>query len=230
MTYGGNLASADGSPVEGLKLAYVGPEGSYLLYSGRWFPVSAYGVNRFTATMNITVPSEEMVIASGKAGTPQRQPPGKATYVYVYDSNSSPGTVIAGRYMAQPGTISGSDITTYFKAGHEDLAASYSDTAAKIMAFYSDEFGPLPSGHLAIVEIEDGTVGGYTSPGLIALASRAITTPVNYKLLAQEVAHLWWPCVVNPASPNDVFLNLGLASYSAAMYVQDTAGTRRLKT
>ena len=30
--YGGLLASADGSPVENLKLAYIGPEGSYLLY------------------------------------------------------------------------------------------------------------------------------------------------------------------------------------------------------
>ena len=59
VTYGGMLGSADGSPVEGIKVAYIGPEGSYLLYPGRWFPVSAYGVNRFSATMNITVPSDE---------------------------------------------------------------------------------------------------------------------------------------------------------------------------
>ena len=38
--YSGALATAEGSPVEDLKLAYVGPEGSYLLYPGRWFPVS----------------------------------------------------------------------------------------------------------------------------------------------------------------------------------------------
>ena len=223
VTYGGMLASADGSPVEGLKLAYIGPEGSYLLYAGRWFPVSAYGVNRFSATMNITVPSEELVIASGKASTPERQP-GKVTYTYVYDSQSFPGSVIAGRYVVQPGTLAGSDITMYFKPGHQNLAASYSDTAAKILAFYSDEFGPLPSAHLAIVEIEDGTVGGYTSPGVVALASRAITSPVNYKLLAQEISHLWWGCLVNPASPNDAFLDLGLSTYSAAMYVQESAG------
>ena len=57
VNYGGVLASADGSPVENLKLGYIGPEGSYLLYPGRWFPVSGYGVNRFAATMRITVPS-----------------------------------------------------------------------------------------------------------------------------------------------------------------------------
>ena len=35
VTYGGMLNSADGSWVDGIKVAYVGPEGSYLLYVGR---------------------------------------------------------------------------------------------------------------------------------------------------------------------------------------------------
>jgi aminopeptidase N len=223
VNYGGSLASADGSPVEGLKLAYVGTEGSYLLYPGRWFPVSAYGVNRFAATVNITVPSEETVIASGKASAPARQV-GKVTYTYVFDQASFPATVIAGRYLVQPATAVGADMALYLKPGHENLAASYGDTAAKILAYYSDEFGPLPSGHLAIVEIDDGTVGGYTSPGVVALASRAFTSPVNYRLLAHEIAHLWWRCLVSPASPNDALLDEGLATYAAALYVQETAG------
>jgi len=112
----------------------------------------------------------------------------------------------------------------FLKPGHENLAASYGDTAARILAFYSDEFGPLPSGHLAIVEIDDGTVGGYTSPGVVALASRAFTSPVNYRLLAHEISHLWWRCLVSPASPNDALLDEGLATYAAALYVQQTAG------
>src|SRR5581483_4208034 len=52
--YEGTLETGDDSPVQGLKLAYVGQETSYLLYAGRWFPVSGYGIDRFTATMNIT--------------------------------------------------------------------------------------------------------------------------------------------------------------------------------
>ena len=87
--YGGLLSSAEGSPVENLKLAYVGNEGSYLLYVARWFPVSQYGVNRFAASMSITVPSDEMVIASGKASNPVREP-GKVTYAFKYDGPPSP--------------------------------------------------------------------------------------------------------------------------------------------
>ena len=132
--------------------------------------------------------------------------------------------MIAGRYVVQPATAVGADITLYMKPGHESFAASYGETAAKIMAFYSDKFGPLPNGHLAIAEIEDGTVSGYTAPGLVALASRGFSTQVNYKLLAHEISHQWWRCLVSPASLNDMFLDEGLATYSAALYVQEAAG------
>src|SRR5262249_4635389 len=64
--YDGNLESADVSPVQGLKLASISDDTTYLLYAGRWFPVNAYGVNRFTATMNITVPAHMVVIGSGR--------------------------------------------------------------------------------------------------------------------------------------------------------------------
>jgi len=46
VSYKGGLGTAEGSPVEGLKLSYVGPEGSYLLYPGRWFPVVSPGYQR----------------------------------------------------------------------------------------------------------------------------------------------------------------------------------------
>lgn len=221
--YSGDLGTAYGSPVEDLKLNYVAPEGSYLLYAGRWFPVSGYKVNRFAATMRITVPSDEMVIASGTASEPQQQA-GNTTYTFQYDQKSFPGTVLAGQYVVQPATSFGADITLYLKKGHENYAASYGETAAKILAFYSQKFGPLPNGHLDLVEIDDGTVGGYSSPGLTALASRGFSNPVNYKLLAHEISHQWWGCLVSPATPDDAYLDDGLATYSAAMYVQEAAG------
>ncbi len=223
VTYGGMLNSTDGSPVEDIKVAYVGPEGSYLLYPGHWFPVSPNNENRFSATMTITVPSDESVIASGRAATPERQP-GKVTYTYQFDNSSFPGTVLAGKYVVQPATAVGADIALYLKPGHESLAAPYGETAAKILAFYSDVFGPLPSGHLDIVEIGDDTVGGYTAPGLVALSARALTNPVNYRLLAHEISHLWWRSLVSAATPDDAFLDEGLAEYSKALYVQEAAG------
>jgi len=221
--WGGSLASADGSPVEGLKLAYVSSEGSYLLYSARWFPVNAYGINRFSATMRISVPVDTTVIASGKPSAPVRSSAG-VTYAFEYDQKSFPGTVIAGKYAVLPSTAEGASIALYLKPGHENFAGPYGDTAAKILSVFSNSFGPLPSGQLALVELDDGTVGGYAAPGLVALASRGFSNPVNYGLLAHEISHQWWRCLVSPASPDDAFLDEGLATYSAALYVNETAG------
>jgi aminopeptidase N len=223
VVYSGTLATAEGSPVENLKLAYVGPEGSYLLYPARWFPVSDYGVNRFSATMRISVPPDETVIASGTAASPDRQAD-KATYAFQFDKDSFPGTVLAGKYVVQPSTAVGADITLYLKPGHEQFAASYGETAAKILQFYSRIFAPLPIQHLSLAEIDDNSVSGYSAPGLVALASRAYSTPVNYRLLAHEISHQWWRCLVSPATRNDAFLDEGLATYSAALDVQEMAG------
>ncbi len=223
VSYGGPLSSADGSPVENLKLAYVAPEGSYLLYPGFWFPTSGYGINRFAATMRITVPSGEMVIASGKAAAPVRQA-GKVTYGFDFDASSFPGTVLAGKYHVQAAAAAGADVTLYLKDGHENFAASYGEATAKILDHFSDQFGPLPSSHLALIEIDDGTVGGYSAPGVVAVASRGFAAQVNYRLLAHEISHQWWRCLVSPATPDDAFLDEGLATYSAAMYVQVAAG------
>ena len=102
--YEGVLDSADDSPVQGLKLASVGDDTSYLLYAGRWFPVNAYGINRFTATMSISVPAHMVVIGSGKeaaGGAASAKKPATGTlptktYTFTWDKPSFPGTIVAG--------------------------------------------------------------------------------------------------------------------------------------
>ena len=223
VTYSGSLASAEGSPVENLKLAYVGPEGSYLLYPGRWFPVAGYATNRFAATMRVTVPPGEVVIASGKPSMPEREA-GKVTYAFEYDKPSFPGTVLAGNYKVVPGTAVGAEITLYLNPKSEKYAGPYGEAAGKILSFFSDKFGPLPDSHMAIVEIADDTVGGYSAPGVLALASRGFADPVDVGLLAHEISHQWWRCLVSPATRNDAYLGDGLATYSKAIYIQEAEG------
>src|SRR5437868_5756325 len=90
--YEGTLDSADQSPVEGLKLAYIGDDTSYLLYAGRWFPIANYGINRFTANISVTVPTGMKVIGSGGAaasaalGRPAGA--GKSTFTFAWEKNS----------------------------------------------------------------------------------------------------------------------------------------------
>lgn len=223
VSYKGGLGTAEGSPVEGLKLSYVGPEGSYLLYPGRWFPVVRPGLDRFTAALHVTVPTGETVVASGTP-SPAVNEAGNTTYSFEFAQASFPGTFYAGNYSVQHESAFGANIYLFLKPGHENFAADYGATAAKIMSFFSGKFGSLPNGNLAVVEIADDTVGGYSSPGIVALASRGFSSPVNEQLLAHEISRQWWSCYVSPAAPDDSFLDEGLSLYSSALYVEQSQG------
>lgn len=223
VNYKGGLGTAEGSPVEGLKLSYVGPEGSYLLFPGRWFPVVRPGLNRFAAALHVTVPTGETVIASGTP-SPAVNAAGNTTYSFEFDQSSFPGTFYAGDYSVQHESAFGANVYLFLKRGHENFAADYGATAAKIMSFFSDKFGSLPNGNLAVVEIADDTVGGYSSPGIVALASRGFSSPVNEQLLAHEISRQWWNCYVSPAASDDLFLDDGLSLYSSALYVEQSQG------
>ena len=51
--WSGALVSPEGGPLATKRLAYVGPEGSYLLYASRWFPFHDYAADRATSVIPI---------------------------------------------------------------------------------------------------------------------------------------------------------------------------------
>ncbi len=221
--YEGVLASADDSPVEGLKLAYIGPETSYLLYAGRWFPLAGYGVNRFTSTINVTVPAGMKVIGSGRVPSSGVHPAGaKVTYTFNSRKPSFPGTIIAGKFEEK---TTGSNVHVFLKPGHKQLAAAYAETAEKEFVYFTSLYGPPPSPLLYVVELPDDTVPSAWAPEIAAIASRGVTEKTNYRLLANAIAHQWWGVSVSPATRDDYWLQEGAARYSEVRYVENAAGS-----
>jgi len=234
--YEGVLDSADESPVQGLKLASIGDDTTYLLYAARWFPVNAYGINRFTATINITVPAHMVVIGSGKetasSGPAKKGAAGglpTKTYTFVWSKPSFPGTIVAGQFQEFKSNEAGLDLHLFFKPNHQTLGPQYTETAVKEFIYYVTLYGPLPDSTLKVVEIPDDTVPSAWAPQIAAVASRAITERVNYRLLANTIAHQWWGASVSPASRDDWWLNDGFARYSEARYVEQAAGQAGLE-
>jgi aminopeptidase N len=235
--YEGTLESADDSPVQGLKLAYVGDDTSYLLYAGRWFPVNAYGINRFTATISVTVPAHMLVIGSGKesAGSSAlaKKPlpgalPTKA-FTFTWDKPSFPGTIVAGTFQEFKSDEAGLDLHVFFKPAHQNLGASYATTAVKEFTYYVTLYGAAPTTTLKVIELPDDTVPAAWAPEIAAIASRAVTDKVNYRLLANTISHQWWGVSVSPASRDDWWLSDGFARYSEARYVEQAAGQAGLE-
>ena len=219
--YEGVLNTADDSPVEGLKLASIGPDTSYLLYAARWFPMVGYQINRFTATINVTVPAFFEAIGSGtKPGSTRPASGGNKTYSFVWDTPSFPGTIIAGTFVP----VSDANLRIYFKPNHKDLAHNYAETAARQIAFFTQIYGPISTTNLSIVELPDDTVPSAWAPQLAAIASRAVTEKVSYRLLGNTLAHQWWGVLVSPAAKDDFWITEGAARDSEVRYVQDAAG------
>jgi hypothetical protein len=234
--YEGILDSSDDSPVAGLKLSSIDNDTTYLLYAGDWFPVTGYGIDRFTATINLTVPAHMMVIGSGTV-SPGEAPALKATtgggpsktYSLRYDKASFPGTIVAGDFGDFASTEAGIDLHVYFKPGHKDLASAYAETAVKEFTYFITLYGSPASNVLRVVELPDDTVPSAWAPDLAALAGRGITPRTNYRLLANTIAHQWWGVSISPASRDDWWLDDGFARYSEARYIESAAGSAGLQ-
>src|SRR5215472_5065520 len=216
--YEGTVQSADDSPVPGLKLAYVGDPMTYLLYAGAWFPMVGYGTNRFSATIGIAAPTGYTIIGSGKvssgmpsiaeaADTPRTAarktaaasapgkltvPSGFTTQTFTYSRASFPGTILIGKYDQTKSSEGGLEISVYTSPENKGFAQAYADTASKEFFFYTTSFGPSFSAKLNVVEIPNDTVPEAWAPEIAAITSRAFASKVNYRLLANTIAHQWW--------------------------------------
>src|SRR6266699_920253 len=235
--YEGQLETVEESPVPGLKLAYVGDDTSYLLYAGRWFPVTGYGFNRFTSTISLTVPAHMVAIGSGKEtvsdSAASKKPnssglPNK-TFTFVSDKPSFPGTIVAGVFQEYKSDEAGIELHVFFKPTHQKLGAEDATTESQEFTYYITLYGVPLSSKLNVVEIPDDTVASSWAPGIAAISGHTITEKVNYRLLANTIAHQWWGVSVSPASKDDWWLGDGFARYSEAMYVENAAGAAGLE-
>ena len=69
--YGGPLSSRMNNPDQGVRLAYIGKDGGYLLLPARWFPLTDFPSNRYTGIFQIEVPGTMTVVGTGtSAGAP----------------------------------------------------------------------------------------------------------------------------------------------------------------
>jgi tetratricopeptide (TPR) repeat protein len=235
--YEGQLENADNSPVPGLRLAYIGDDTSYLFYSGRWFPVSGYGLNRFTSTISVTVPPHMLVVGSGKsavADTPASNKPKASalptkTFTFVSDKPSFPGTIVAGVFQEYKSDDAGMDLHVFFKPTHQTLAPAYATTAVQEFTYFLTLYGLPPSQKLNVVELPGDTLPYAWAPEIAGLAGPSITEKTNYRLLADAIAHQWWGVSVSPASKDDWWLSDGFSRYSEAMYVENAAGAAGLE-
>ena len=241
--YAGLLANADQSPAPGITLAKVAPDNSFLLLPARWFPLTGYPANRYTATFHIEVPQGLTVTGTGTADPPTAPAPpttskvvgppaptgqtaagARMVYTFHDDQPSASGTFVAGALQLYPVRAEGLSISVYVPTSAGNTAQAYGQSAARIITALSDHFGALPQPNLTVAQLPDGTLPSVVAPGLVLLNAPQWTPAANEHALASLIAGQWWGNLVMAASPSDQWITDGLARYSAALYVEEAEG------
>jgi len=226
--YDGRLAGDEESPVYGIKFAAIQNDYAFLLYPARWFPISGYTADRFTATMNITVPAGYAVAGSG-LGSSKPDANGGAVYTYEFTKPSFPGDIAVMK--GQPAKVSSGGITTtlWFRGAQADAANAYGERTAQMLDYFVSLFGLAPYANLTVVQTADGAPNGYSAPGVIFLSPRAIAKEVNDNVLANQIARQWWEVNVSPINRNHMWLENGMALYSEGLWAEHDKGASALE-
>jgi aminopeptidase N len=234
--YTGPISSEDDSPTRGVRFASIDKTSAYLLLPARWFPLTNYPANRYTGTFKIITPDTMYVTGTGRADPPTMQPgigkgAGQASYVFHCDHPAPFGTFVAGPLQLNPVQTEGISVSVFTPPVQASSATAYGTSLAHIILYYSDAFGPLQENApppFTIAQMPDGSLPGYSAPGLLLISARQWTTKANDRLLSELASQQWWGDRVLPSTASDTWLTDGLSRYAEAMYAEQSDGSAGL--
>ena len=234
--YNGPLSNEENSPVPGMRLASIRPDGAYLLLPSRWFPLTFYPSNRYTAVFKIQVPDDFLVAGSGKTGPPElvyekttapqvirpgAPPPApvpQKIFTFRDDRAEASGTFAAGPYHLTPIDAGGLKLSVLTFASSTQSAQLYGQDAIKVITEFTDSIGALPDSSMTIAEFPDLSVPGFAGPGVALISQHQWDPRGNTRLLSRLIASQWFGTAVMPASAADTWVTDGLSTYCEALY------------
>lgn len=241
--WSGALVTPEGGPLLTKRLAYVGPELSYLMYAARWFPFHEYAADRATSDITITVPAGYTVAGAsdetvseltgaqflppvGDSGA--RTAPARSTaqaganlksYRFVTRQPTLAGNFAVGRFVTRTLKMGGYELTFHVQPGSEGFIEPYAQLVGEALQFYTQKYGqPAFGTRMSVVQIDDASLDAYAAPGVQFLSPRFFTPGRQSSLdarLLREVGYQWWGLSVGLKSFDDAWLSQGLSEWSA---------------
>jgi aminopeptidase N len=229
-TYAGLLANEENSPVPGVRAAVIGHENAYLLLPSRWFPLTNYPSNRYTATFRLNVPDSFAVAGSGKSSSPTPlagkagADSGRLLYTFECKTPGPHGTFVAGNLQLNPKQAEGVNVAVYAPRSDSGNAQGFADDVARSVTVFSDLFGGLQDTDFTVIQLPDGTVRDFAAPGVLLLSRHLWDPKTAERTIARLVAAQWFGNSVLPATAADVWVTDGLTRYCEELYAEQSAG------
>src|SRR5438067_8622906 len=224
--WSGALTSPEGGPLANKRLAYVGPEGSYLMYASRWFPFHDYAADRATSDITVIVPTGVQVGGiSDEPFTPQVDKTGTTRFRFVNKQPVLVGNFVAGQYVVKSLRFGRYELQFFVKPGSENRIGNFGESMGHALEFYTKQYGsPAFGSRFIIAQTDDETMEAYSGQGILFLASQYFDSskPTLEERLQREVAYQWWGQTIGLKSFDDAWISQGLAEWSAFALREDT--------
>ena len=221
----GRLGGEEESPVYGITFAAIKRDHAWLLYPGRWFPVSGYTTDRYQMELTVRAPAGFRAVSSGIAVA-------AADGQSVTFRSSSPGFFGSlALVQDEPRRVAaeGSAAEIWFRGGNLAQAQAWGEETGRVMAFLSDVLGIPPYRNLSIVETGEGAPNGYAAPGLLFVSSSAASGKPNQRLLANQIARQWYGGLFSPSHRNHTWITNGMARYAEILYLEHLNGAQAVE-
>lgn len=205
--------------------AYIGMEGTALMYAAKWFPLNRFLADRATGTLSVTVPLGMTVIGPGER-LPVVTRGAAETFAWKSEVPILPGSFIAGQYFLRTVPAGEFEIECFARENNLEAMERMAEEAGKILSWYAAAFGPAGAGrHLRLVEVDEAQGGQHGMYGTLFVTRRELSqSPPEPRELARRIAGQWWQETVGVRGVEDLWLADGMAYYSAARYLGSVGG------
>lgn len=210
--------------------AYIGMEGTYMLYSSKWFPINKFLVDKATATVEVTVPLGLTAIGPGSQ-MPVATKGITETFGWTSKTPILPNSIVAGQYFDRKVKSGSFSVDCFAREGRLDAIQKHAEALIKILEYYQKTFGPSASGnHFRLVEVDDRLAMQPGMLGTIFITHRELAQSAPpLRQLARRAAYQWWSDTVGVQSTDDLWLVDGASYLSAALYLGQSQGPAAFK-
>jgi aminopeptidase N len=195
-------------------LGKVTEESAFLLYEGKWFPTNGLYEDKAEMRLQVIAPPDWTVVTDlPKSADPK--------YAYAATQPSYWGLIAAGHYTPNTVKTESAEISVGTLKAESEAAAPMAEAVGKIVDFYSLTFGPPPSSTLRMLEVDGANWQSRWAIGTLLLPTSQFRKDFDITLLAENVAHQWFPLKVAVKDPvADAWLVDGLATFASLMYFE----------
>jgi hypothetical protein len=210
----------------------VDTAGAFASYGGNWYPRPAVPAGgdpdpAAAGRIRLTVPAAWRTLSSGRM-VDSASAAGRRTETWE-SRREIARSFIAAPFRPGRQRVGGIDVGAYLLPSHAGRAPTYAAAIARAVEVLQRAYGPYPFETFGIAELPASLAppgfGGRSEPGYFVAHTHALDADsVDVAFFAHELAHMWWPNLVDSRPPGDDMVDEGIASHGAALVVEALHG------